>query len=191
MSDSPLLTSESRFFQISTKAYKSDCWEDFDRSHAVYTDASRPGGPPDLWNEETNGGDSRRAPYPLTEPRRGDVILVVAVYRTHRRSWPDMTEQVGALLGEYPGPIAHDSTGIGSAIREYPALAGYYQLEDVTMVGRARIDLFRNYIGAVERHEIVCPRIDALYTEHKYCGEDDLYGSGHSPDTVVALLGAV
>ena len=51
------------------------------------------------------------------------------------------------------------------------------------MVGRARIDLFRNYIGAVERHEIVCPRIDALYTEHKYCGEDDLYGprasSGH------------
>ena len=98
-----------------------------------------------------------------------------------------MTEQVGALLGEYPGPIAHDSTGIGSAIREYPALAGYYQLEDVTMVGRARIDLFRNYIGAVERHEIVCPRIDALYTEHKYCGEDDLYGPGHPPDTVVAL----
>ena len=76
MSNSPLLTSESRFFQISTKAYKSDCWEDFDQSHAVYTDASRPGGPPDLWNEETNGGDSRRAPYPLTEPRRGDVILV-------------------------------------------------------------------------------------------------------------------
>ena len=57
--------------------------------------------------------------------------------------------------------------------------------------GRARIDLFRNYIGAVERHEIVCPRIDALYTEHKYCGEDDLYGPGHPPDTVVALLGAV
>ena len=65
-----------------------------------------------------------------------------------------MTEQVGALLDEYPGPVAHDSTGIGSAIREYPALAGYYQLKDVTMVGRARIDLFRNYIGAVERHGV-------------------------------------
>ncbi len=114
-------------------------------------------------------------------------LRIVAVYRTHRRSWLDMTEQVGALLDEYPGPIAHDSTGIGSAIREYPALAGYYQLEDVTMVGRARIDLFRNYIGAVERHEFVCPRIDVLYTEHKYCGEDDLFGSGHPPDTVVAL----
>ena len=39
----------------------------------------------------------------------------------------------------------------------------------------------------IERHEIVCPRIDAFYTEHLYCGEDDLFGSGHPPDTVVAM----
>ena len=37
------------------------------------------------------------------------------------------------------------------------------------------------------RSEIVCPRIDVLYTEHKYCGEDDLFGNGHPPDSVVAL----
>ena len=41
--------------------------------------------------------------------------------------------------------------------------------------------------GAIERHEIVCPRIDAFYTEHKYCGEDNLFGSEHPPDTVVAM----
>ena len=40
---------------------------------------------------------------------------------------------------------------------------------------------------AIERHEIVCPRIDVFYTEHLYCGEDDLFGSGHPPDTVVAM----
>ena len=28
---------------------------------------------------------------------------------------------------------------------------------------------------------------DACYTEHKHCGEDDLFGSGHPPDTLVAL----
>ena len=39
----------------------------------------------------------------------------------------------------------------------------------------------------IERHEIVCPRIDVFYTEHLYCGEDDLFGSGHPPDTVVAM----
>ena len=70
---SPLLTAESRFFQISTNAYDSDCWEDFEGSYTVYADAPGPGG---SWDERTNGGDSGSAPYPLTEPAKGDVILV-------------------------------------------------------------------------------------------------------------------
>ena len=114
-------------------------------------------------------------------------LQVVAVYRAQRRSWQVMTEHVGALLDEYPGPAAHDATGGGNAMGEFPALAPHDQLQGVTLVGRVRTDLFRNYIGAIERHEIVCPRIDAFYTEHKYCGEDDLFGSGHPPDTVVAM----
>ena len=69
----------------------------------------------------------------------------------------------------------------------FPALEDHNQLQGVMMVGRARIDLFRNDIGAIERHEIVGPRIDVFYTEHLYCGEDDLFGSGHPPDTVVAI----
>ena len=76
MSKSPLLTTESQFFQVSTRAYEDDCWDDFDRSHAVYTDAPRGGEPPASWDERSTGDDGRAAPYPLTEPRRGDVILV-------------------------------------------------------------------------------------------------------------------
>ena len=76
MSNSPLLTVESQFFQVSTRAYGSDCWEDFDRSHSVYTDAPRGGEPRASWNEGSTGDDGPAAPYPLTEPRRGDVILV-------------------------------------------------------------------------------------------------------------------
>ena len=114
-------------------------------------------------------------------------LQLVAVYRTQRRPWLTMTEKVGALLDEYPGPAEHDATGAGTAIGAFPALAAHDQLQGVTLVGRVRTDLFRNYIGAIERHEIVCPRIDAFYTEHLYCGEDDLFGSGHPPDTVVAM----
>ena len=114
-------------------------------------------------------------------------LQVVAVYRIQRRPWPEMTERVGALLDEFPGPAVHDATGAGSAIGEFPALEAHRQLQGVTMVGRDRVDLFRNYIAAIERHEIVCPRIDVFYTEHLYCGEDDLFGSGHPPDTVVAM----
>ena len=114
-------------------------------------------------------------------------LQVVAVYRAQRRPWPEMTERVGALLDEFPGPATHDATGAGSAIGEFPALEAHRQLQGVTMVGRDRVDLFRNYIAAIERDEIVCPRIDVFYTEHLYCGEDDLFGSGHPPDTVVAM----
>ena len=114
-------------------------------------------------------------------------LQVVAGYRAQRRSWQVMTEHVGALLDEYPGPAAHDATGGGNAMGEFPALAPHDQLQGVTLVGRVRTDLFRHDIGAIERHEIVCPRIDAFYTEHLYCGEDDLFGSGHPPDTVVAM----
>ena len=58
-----------------------------------------------------------------------------------------MTEHVGALLDEYPGPAAHDATGGGNAMGEFPALAPHDQLQGVTLVGRVRTDLFRNYIG--------------------------------------------
>ena len=75
-STSPLLKPESRFFQISTNAYDSDCWEDFDQNNAVYTDSSRQGRNEAIWEPATTGGDGRGTPYPLTEPARGDVILV-------------------------------------------------------------------------------------------------------------------
>ena len=98
-----------------------------------------------------------------------DALQLVAVYRTQRRPWPMMAAQVGALLDAFPGLAAHD------------------QLQGVTLVGRVRTDLFRHDIGALERHEIVGPRIDVFYTEHKCCGEDDLFGSGHAPETGGAL----
>ena len=72
----PLLKPEPRFFQISTNANDSDCWEDFDRSNAVYTDSSRQGGDEAIWESAPAGGDGRGKLYPLTEPAPGDAILV-------------------------------------------------------------------------------------------------------------------
>ena len=50
-----------------------------------------------------------------------------------------MTERVGALLDEFPGPAVHDATGAGSAIGEFQALEAHRQLQGVTMVGRDRV----------------------------------------------------
>ena len=51
---------------------------------------------------------------------------------------------------------------VGALLDAFPAFAAHDQLQGVTLVGRVRTDLFR------------C------------CGEDDLFGSGHPPETVVA-----
>ena len=74
-SESPLLTADSRFFQVSTRTHSRDCWQDFDRSYAVYTDVSALG-PTGRRGEGTSAGYSRDAPHPLTEPKWGDIILV-------------------------------------------------------------------------------------------------------------------
>ena len=83
----------------------------------------------------------------------------------------------------------HDATGAavgssGNSRRSKRTVSS----EGVTMVGRDRVDLFRNYITAIERDEMrLTLGSTCFYTEHLYCGEDDLFGSGHPPDTVVAM----
>ena len=41
--------------------------------------------------------------------------------------------------------------------------------------------------AAIERHEITAPRVEPFYSEHRFCRVDDVFGSGHPPDTVVAM----
>ena len=59
----------SHFFQISTNVYddKTDYWDNFKKNNYVYTGAPGPG---KSWGEEGE--------YPLSEPKRGDIILVRA-----------------------------------------------------------------------------------------------------------------
>jgi hypothetical protein len=46
--------------------------------------------------------------------------------------------------------------------------------------------MFSEYITAIERNDLHYPRIDYAYDEHRYVTVDDLFGSGHPPDSVVA-----
>lgn len=110
-------------------------------------------------------------------PRR-----VVAFLRTQRRPWPEMVGRLDARVKRFPGPAAHDATGIGDVIDGYLTC----EAEGLVLVGRERTDLFSTYIHAIEHHELVSPRVDFLHTEHKYATVDDLYGAGHPPDSFVA-----
>lgn len=109
-------------------------------------------------------------------------LSLVAAYRSRRRPWPTMIAKLSERIARYPGTAAHDHTGSGSVVGEH--VVG--SVIDVDMVGQRRRDLFLNYIAALEHHEIKAPRLEPFYSEHRYCRVEDLFGSGHPPDTVVA-----
>ena len=123
--------------------------------------------------------------YTVIATLRCDVrpLPLVAASRSHRRPWPVMIGVLNDRMARYPGVAAHDHTGGGRVVGEYVTAP----ILDVDMVGQRRRDLFIDYFAAIERHEITAPRVDPFYTEHRFCRVDDVFGSGHPPDTVVAM----
>ena len=108
---------------------------------------------------------------------------LVVFERMGRRPWPYMISRFEQRIERYPGAAGHDSTAMGGdVIHDLLTI----DAEGFQMVGRARQEMFTDYIVAIEQGKIVCPRVKFMYNEHKYCTTKDLYGSGHPPDSVVA-----
>lgn len=108
---------------------------------------------------------------------------LVAFRRMGRLPWPVMVGAWDELLARYPGYAADDGTGLGDVVGGYMKSSSNH----VMMVGRDRSDLLSNYIAAVERGEIAAPHIEYLEAEHRLASVDDVYGSGHLPDTISAM----
>ena len=63
-----------RCFQVSSNVYndkEQDCWEDFESNNWVYTGGPKSG---TYWHDYDGG--ALNGGYPLSEPKRGDVVLV-------------------------------------------------------------------------------------------------------------------
>lgn len=118
---------------------------------------------------------------------RTDVIpwRCVAWRRTGRRPWPVLVGYVESRMDMYGGYLIHDNTGLGTVVGD---LISYDKklVDDFTMVGARRTEMFNEYIVAIESGGIQYPRIEYAFNEHKYVVLDDLYGRGHPPDSVVA-----
>jgi hypothetical protein len=131
------------------------------------------------------GGDwARDVDWTIIVTLRTDVfpLRVVAFLRTGRRPWPSMVRAFDDRVDRYGGAACHDATGLGTVIDDYMKS----DAEGVVMTGKDRDALFTDYILAIEKGEIECPFITFMEGEHKYATVDDLYGSGHPPDTIVA-----
>ncbi|MCP4712237.1 MAG: hypothetical protein GY869_26745 [Planctomycetes bacterium] len=109
-------------------------------------------------------------------------MRVVAFERVGRMDWPTMVGKYEKRLKMYGRRAAHDQTGLGDVVNDYAQARG----RGVIMVGRQRSDMLSNYISAIERGEIVSPMIDFMYSDHLYASVDDVFGSGHLPDSIAA-----
>lgn len=142
--------------------------------------------PPQPGASYSTGADwARKEDWTIIATLRTDVkpVRLVAFERCGRLPWPVMVGKFEERLRQYPGAAAHDGTGLGDVVDSYliqPAIS-------VLMVGRARSDLLSNYIAAVERQELESPDIEFLRNEHRYASVDDVYGSGHLPDSIAAM----
>ena len=115
---------------------------------------------------------------------RTDVMpwRLVAWERRGRRPWPEMVGCFDRRVQRYGGPACHDITGIGNVIDDYLAVPA----EGVHMSGQTRTDLFNDYIVALEADKLRGGRISWAYAEHRWCRRQDLFGTGHPPDSFVA-----
>ncbi|NIR62393.1 MAG: hypothetical protein GWN61_00685 [candidate division Zixibacteria bacterium] len=133
--------------------------------------------------EYATGADwARKIDWTIIQTWRIDCnpMRLVCWYRGARQPWALMVEEYDWQIEKYNSNAAHDATGLGDVVAEMvrnPA-------EDVLMVGRERKDMISEYIGACERGEILMPHIEYVYTEHKFASVDDLFGTGHLPDTI-------
>jgi hypothetical protein len=145
--------------------------------------------PPDPLGIYATGADwAKEQHWTVIATYRADVEpwRLVAFERMRRLAWQYMVDRLGIRAKRFPGLVAHDATGGGNVVadllREREILA-----EHVVMGGgRARQDLFTEYVAGVERGAMRSPRIAFMHGEHRYCANRDLYGGGHPPDSVVA-----
>lgn len=109
-------------------------------------------------------------------------LRVVAFKRDGRRPWPVLISDWGKRVEKFPGPCAHDNTGLGTVVTDLLE----FESEPFTFAPKPRAELLTEYITAIERGDIVAPRITWMYSEHRYATWNDLYGTGHLPDSIAA-----
>ncbi len=135
----------------------------------------------------STGADwARKMDFTVSATLRTDVkpYRLVAFERTQREPWPVMAGKFDERLRRYGGIGVHDATGLGDVVSDM--LAAY--AEAFLFVGRERTEAISGYIVAVERKEIVSPKIRFMEDEHRFASVDDCYGKGHLPDSMAAMI---
>lgn len=108
---------------------------------------------------------------------------LVYYVRMNHLPWPVMIKKFNVLQKKFRATGIHDATGLGDVVASL--IDG--DVWDFKMTGAQRDDMLSEYVAAVERGKVSGPRINSLYTAHKYCSVEDLFSRSkefHLPDEV-------
>lgn len=114
-------------------------------------------------------------------------VRCVAWQRMGRMPWPVMIGAHSARVATYGGAALHDASGVGDVAGDY--IEGDIPTGGVHLSGRTRLEVFQDYILAIEAGRVEYPMIEFAYREHRFVTMDDLFRSGnefHAPDSFVA-----
>jgi hypothetical protein len=100
-----------------------------------------------------------------------------------RLPWPAMVERFDRRVERYAGLVYFDATGVGNVVRDLLSVPAV----GLVLAGKTRSDMLTQYMVGVEGGQIEAPRIEYAYGEHRFASVDDLFGSGHLPDSVCAM----
>ena len=120
-----------------------------------------------------------------------DPWVCVAWQKVNRLPWSVMVTRAWNQWQHYGGQIIHDATGIGNVVDDLLKDMSHRSLHRkiipfVMTGGRTRTALFSEYVAAIEHGHMQFPMIQYAYNEHRFCGDDDLFGKGHPPDSIVS-----
>lgn len=123
----------------------------------------------------------------------GESFTCVSWRAVNKTPWTTIARMAVAQWQRYGGHFVHDSLGVGDVvsdvIKEQTPRSWRRRITDYNMTGRARHDLFTEYVAGIQNQYISYPRIQMAFDEHRWVTMDDLYGTaaqGHPPDSLVA-----
>jgi hypothetical protein len=111
---------------------------------------------------------------------------LVYYMRVNRRPYPQMIGWFNDVIQRYSAAAIHDGTGLGNVVNDYVDT----RARSFIMTGQTRNNMLTEYVNAVEKGQMIAPRIKTAHLAHKYCQVGDLYKSGqeyHLPDEVCSF----
>lgn len=113
-------------------------------------------------------------------------VRLVGIKRMFREPWQSSIGHFNAMVARYGGVAIHDATGLGDVVAAYLDVP-QDRLVDFIFTGPSKAQTYLNYEKMVEQSGLRLPPLMSLVAIHRYLQRNDLYGTGHPPDEVVAL----